>query len=247
MAIRFYLIVTVMLSAHSFALAQTIEFPEEELATESVLPVFDKTMVVRERTVKTAKRIEVGGGAGLNLVEPLYEQMVFNLTASYHLDELHGFNINSLFLSTGLSAAGEDLKAGNGLVPPNKFDASRAPTVESMFFLNYQFTAYYGKISLAKQTVMNLSLYGTAGVGMVNWSDASEIGLSAGVGQKLYFTPNVGLRLDLMLALYQGPDPTNPNNAGKSLPPTDPIRDSSYFDSTIYIRPFLTGALIVLF
>ena len=228
------------------ALAETIEFPEEELATESVLPVFDKTVVVRERTVKTAGRIEVGGGAGLNLVEPLYEQMVFNLTGSYHFDEINAVNFNALFISDGLSNAGTDLRAGEGLQPGNSFDASLAPTVQSMYFLNYQFTAYYGKVSVTKQTTMNLSLYGTAGVGMVNWSDASEIGLSAGIGQKLYFTPNVALRLDLNLSMYQGPDPTSPKNS-TAMQEGNPSLESGDFDSTVYFRPFLTGALIVLF
>ena len=46
------------------ARAETIEFPEEELSTESVLPVFDKKVVVRQRAVKTAGRFEIGVGGG---------------------------------------------------------------------------------------------------------------------------------------------------------------------------------------
>jgi outer membrane beta-barrel protein len=240
------LALTLLLPSLYTARAETIEVPEEELATESVLPVFDKTVVVRERTVKTAKRFEAGGGAGLNLVEPLYEQMVFNITASYYFDELHGVNISGLFLSDGLSDAGLDLQAGRGLTG-RTFDASLAPTVQSMLFANYQFSAYYGKISLTKQKTMNLSLYGTVGGGLVNWSDATTFGLDAGVGQKIYFTPNVGLRVDLMLAMYTGPDPTSPKTGNKLLNGTSGTLDSDQFESTFYFRPFLTGALVVLF
>jgi outer membrane beta-barrel protein len=229
------------------AWAETIEFPEEELATESVLPVFDKKVVVRERAIKTAGHFEVGGGMGLNLVEPLYSQNVFSLTASYHLTELHGINVYALFLSDELSGAGADLKAGKGLTGGNKFDASRAPTIDNMFFANYQFTAYYGKISITKQNTMNLSLYGTAGLGMVNWTDSSDVGLDFGIGQKLYFTENLGLRFDLMMAVYQGPDPTASKGVNHALPPTDPKQSSDYFDTTIYFRPFLTGAFVFLF
>ncbi|MCB0349876.1 MAG: outer membrane beta-barrel domain-containing protein [Bdellovibrionales bacterium] len=227
--------------------AEQIEFPEEELATESVLPVFAKQVVVRERKINMAKRFEIGGGAGLNLVEPLYNQITYNIFGSYHFDEIHGVNISGYILSTDLSSAGSDLRAGKGLVGTNNFDASKAPTVESMFFANYQFTAYYGKISVTKQSIMNLSLYGLLGVGMVNWSDASTIGLDVGIGQKLYFTPNLALRFDLMLSLYQGPDPTAPKTVGKKLERDDAPLGSDQFDSTFYVRPFLTGGLIYIF
>jgi outer membrane beta-barrel protein len=226
--------------------AETIEFPEEELATESVLPVFDNKVVVRERTVQTEGRFELGGGAGLNLVEPLYGQMVFNFAATYHIDEIHGVNATGYFLDTGLSSAGEDLQSGKGLEGSN-FDASLAPTVENMFFMNYQFTAYYGKLSMTKQSVVNLSLYGLLGVGMVNWSDAGVLGLNAGFGQKIYFNPNLALRVDLAMAIYQGPDPTSPKTTGQLLQAGDDPLGSDDFDSTVYFRPFLTASLVYLF
>lgn len=227
------------------ARAETIEFADEELAQESVLPVFDKTEVVRERAIKTAGRFEIGAGSGLNLVEPLYEQLLFNLTASYHFTELHGVNVIAYMMSTGLSNAGNDLKDGKGL--KQKFDASRAPVVENMIFANYQFTAYYGKINITKQNTMNLSLYGFFGAGMVQWSDKSQFGLDAGIGQKIYFTQNLAARADLNVTLYQGPDPTSPKTTGSLLNPTDPIYDSAQFESTYYIRPMLSLALIYMF
>jgi len=224
--------------------AETIEFPEEELATESVLPVFDKKIVVRERKVKTEGRFEVGAGGGLNLVEPLYGQATFSFEATYHLTELHSINVSGYSLSTALSSAGRDLQEGTGIA--TTFDASLAPSVESMVFANYQFTAYYGKISVAKQTTMNLSLFGSVGLGMVNWTDESNLGLDFGLGQKLFFNPNLALQIDLFMAVYQGPDPTSPKDdaamqAGK------PTLKSSDFDSTVYFRPFLTGSLVYMF
>ena len=116
-----------------------------------------------------------------------------------------------------------------------------------MMFLNYQFTAYYGKLSLSKQAVMNLSLYGLAGVGLVNWSDAAEVGLNFGVGQKLYFSPNLALRLDLTMAIYRGPDPTSPKTTNNELLTGLEPLGSDQFDTTVYFRPFLAGALVYLF
>jgi hypothetical protein len=48
----------IICAASPYAPAETIEFPEEELATESVLPVFDKTVVVRNRTITRAGRVD---------------------------------------------------------------------------------------------------------------------------------------------------------------------------------------------
>ena len=37
----------------------------------------------------------------------------------------------------------------------------------------YQLTAYYGKISITKSFVVNLSLYGLVGLGQVSFGDSS--------------------------------------------------------------------------
>ena len=235
----------ILLTSNHSAFADLIELPEDELARETVLPVFDKRMVVRNRTVTTEKRFELGGGIGLNASEPLYEQMSFNLYGTYHFSEVHGVNVFATFVSDELSQAGKDLKAGKGLIGP-AFDASRAPNLESLMFVNYQFTAYYGKMSVTKKTTMNLSLYGLLGVGLANWSDASEFAADFGVGQKLYLNKNFGLRFDLIVAMYLGPDPTNPNS-GVSMEPTAQKHASSDFDSNFYFRPFLLGSAFYLF
>ena len=237
-------------SLASIARAETIEFSEEELSKESVMPVFDKTIVVRERAVQTRRRIELGGGVGLNLAEPLYEQTLFNLVGAYHFDEIHGMNLMSFFLSTQLSTAGNDLRAGRGLdqnAGPLTFDASRAPNVQNITFANYQFTAYYGKISVAKDFVMNLSLYGFGGLGMVKWTDVSKLGLDVGFGQKLYFSAHSALRFDMLLGIYQGADPTNPNTTNHYLQTGSGPLGSSSFATTTYFRPFMSFGYVYLF
>jgi hypothetical protein len=47
---------------------QNIQFPEEELASESVLPIFDQPVSVKNRAVLTAQRLEVGGGGGFRTI-----------------------------------------------------------------------------------------------------------------------------------------------------------------------------------
>ncbi len=222
--------------------AEEIELPEEELAKESVLPVFDKTVVVRNRAVTLSNRFEASLSLGLNLLEPFYTNYVYGFGGAYHFDEMHGVSVSAMFLQTDLSSNAKSLKNGDGIDTP--YDPSLGPAIESLLFANYQLTAYYGKISVAKKKAMNLSLYGLAGLGLVNWSDSSNFALNAGFGQKLYFTPNVAFRMDLNLAIFQGPDVTsrdlNPNSISQQ-------QDSDYFDETTFYRTYLTAGIAVLF
>ena len=221
--------------------AETIELPEEELAAESVLPVFDKTVAVRNRLVTTAKKFEVGGGLGLNLIEGIYNNSIFYGLASYHMSEERAITVDMILGNSDLSNAGKDLKNGVGI--PNDFDASLAPTPDYFLTANYQFTAYYGKMSVSKSRAMNLSLHGLAGGGLISWSDGEMTPmLNVGVGQKFYFNPKVALRADFQLKIYQGPDITS-----KPLPTGSEKRDSGYFSDELFYRPFFTiGAVFLL-
>lgn len=234
------LLATIVLALGVSAVAETIEFPDEELASESVLPVFDKVENVKNRNVITAKRIEVGGGVGFNLMDAFYNPLNFHGSVSYHFDEISGINVAAAFWMGGLSSYGEQLKNGEG-ISPDTFDASKAPSPKYMLMGNYQYTAYYGKISLSKQYVMNLSLFGLAGVGTIAIGDKNALALNVGLGQKFYFTPNLALRLDLRLLVYRGPDPTT-----RRLLTTGPDYEASDFDETNFFHSMMTFGLVYL-
>jgi outer membrane beta-barrel protein len=218
-----------------------IELPIEELAKESVLPVFDRTVVVRNRAVTTEGRFEIGGGLGLSLIEALYKNTVFGVNAAYHFDEINGIHLQAVFQSQGLSNNGNRLK--QGLFGGGNFDPSLAPSPEYFAFANYQFTAYYGKISLSKQRALNLSLFGLAGLGVVSFGDSTQPALNFGFGQKFYFTPNIAFRYDLTGSVFQGPDPTQPNQGNLS---SGPKLGSSDFEQTLYFRSLLTAGIVFL-
>lgn len=239
---RFFSILIFSVYAPS-GFSQVIEFPEEELARETVLPVFDKRVVVKNRLVETKGRFEMGGGFGMNLTEALYSTLAFNFSATYHFTEEHGLNFNGILASTSLSSMAKDLQAGKGLTS-GTFDASRAPAPEYFVLANYQYTTYYGKISISKTRALNLSVYGLGGLGMVSWTDSVEPAVNVGIGQKLYFNPRFALRTDLQLTSYMGPDPTAPK--GGNLEAGGPQLGSGDFDSTLYFRSFLMIGMVIL-
>jgi outer membrane beta-barrel protein len=226
------------------AFAEDIEFPEEELARETVLPVFDKRRVVLNRNIVTLKRLELGLGAGLEMNEPYYNDTMVTAQGTYNYSETSAINVQGLYWMDGLSSYGEQLKAGTKIScgsPPCgtvHFDAMKAPHPRFGLFANYQFVAYYGKISVSKQTVMNLNLFGLAGLGYINMDQTGGVALNIGAGQNLFFTKNVGLRLDLRYLIFQGPNATT-----KSLESYDNPAPSS-FGNRIYYNAQIGASLI---
>jgi outer membrane beta-barrel protein len=223
--------------------ADEIEFPEEELARESTLPVFDKQRAVLNRHVITEKRFEFGIGGGIEMNEPYYNDYMFGAQGTYNYSDTSAINIQGLYWMDGLSDYGDQLKAGNP-TPPNafpSFDASKAPHPVWSLIANYQFIAYYGKISLSKQTVMNLNLFGLAGLAYINMDSVSTVGLNLGVGQNFFFTRNFGLRADLRWLIFQGPNATS-----QRLGPTDKPAASAFEDRIFYNGQLGLGLVFIL-
>ena len=193
------------------ALGLTVQFPEEELARESVLPVFDNRAAVRSRLVPTANRFEVGLGLGNALNEPFFNTTRLSGHMAYHLTETHGILLNGMLYGTGLGNNGTELSKTN-LVPNPDSNSSlfirldHAPQPRNQVFLNYQITPYYGKISIFKNFIMNLSFYGLVGIGQVDVGGENRPAFNLGMGQKFYLSKNWGVRTDLTVVGYEGVD-----------------------------------------
>jgi len=200
------LVFSTFASILSFSIAalatEVIEFPENELAQESVLPKFDRPDVVKSRNVVTAKKIEIAPFYGFVTTEPIYGQTKTGLNLAYHWSEESAFSLNYAMFSGGLNAQYNDqLKQNYNL------DFSRAPKQKFALFGNYEYKAYYGKVSFTKQGTMNLSTYPIMGLGIVSYDTKSYPGFDFGIGQKFYFSKSIGLRIDYKFQYAQGPSP----------------------------------------
>jgi outer membrane beta-barrel protein len=219
------------------AIAETIEFPQEELATESVLPVFDNPVSVKNRNVVTAKRFEIGPHIGSQVSEPFFEQMNFGVNGTYHMDETHGVNIFGSVFSDGLQESGKSLKNIQGT--SDKINLEYGPHTEWIGLVSYQYNAFYGKLSITKDAVMNLSLYGLVGLGGVNIGGTTFPAATFGLGQNFYFTKDLALRVDMRFLVHQGPDmvggASNPLRNATSPQPVDA------FDKRLFIGSLLSG------
>jgi outer membrane beta-barrel protein len=217
------------------ARAAVIEFPDEERATESVLPVFDQPQSVKLRKVSLSSRFEIGPIGGYSLLEAFFNPYSVGLTGTFHFNEEHGLNFLYLNCLSGSSSYAGQLNPIPGSNPATDLNAQLAPGPLFLALASWQYTGYYGKMSLSRDTVMNLSLYGLLGLGGYGIGDAVEPTLSLGLGQKFYFNKSIALRADLRMLMYQGPDITS-----KDLSKATTVQSSSAFNQTFIFGSLLT-------
>lgn len=211
-------------------------FPEEELAKESVLPVFDVPTMVKNRNVTVDGRFEIGGFGGFVTDEPIYNQMILGGIATYHFNEVHGLNLIYGQYQKGVGQYSKDLNSSVGL------DFSKTFAPQSYLVGNYQLTGYYGKISLLKNWNASIHLYGLIGAGAVMYQGLQQFALDYGVGQRIYFTKNFALRFDYRFMRYNGP---NPVSASKESLQAGKLKITDY-SSTTYFLNHVTLALVFL-
>jgi outer membrane beta-barrel protein len=215
-----------------------VELPEEELARESVLPKFDNSASVRSRNVTNADKFELGGYLGFNFSEPIENQMKLGINFGYHWNENSAIMFNFAQWMSGLNS-----QYTSSLNSTFNLDFSRAPALQNSMWLHYEMLLYYGKISLAKQTVMNFNLYPIFGGGMTTYSNKSYYGVDGGVGWKLFLNKAWALRFDLKLQYSGQPSPF----LGGHMQPAQPVpAGSDFYDITTLSTIFDLG-LVALF
>ncbi len=223
---------------HKVAFAQeVVGLPQEELAQESVYPIFDKPNSVRNRNVVTTGRVDADIFYGMALTEPIANVSKLGVAAYYNFNEDHALGFLFAKNSTGLSSYATQLKGQFGL------DFNRAPKPENTMMLDYNIKAYYGKMSLAKSLVFNLSLYGSAAVGMVKYQHKSYPAIAVGIGQKFFFTKQLALRADLRMYAHQAPIPFLDGYLRSS----DPVPEASQFKERMTYTTNLDIGLSYLF
>ena len=193
--------------------AVKVYFPDEELATESVLPFTNKPNMILNRNVPLKKALELSLGSGFGLTEPFYQTIYPQVQLGYSISNMHSIHLLGSYYFPKLSTSGERLadvgadgKDGERLY----LDARKVAYPQYSLSLNYQYTPFYGKISLSKKLVLNLSIYSFVGGGAIVSNDNDYFPLfRLGIGQKLYFFKSsnmtVGLRGDLGMEMYYGP------------------------------------------
>ena len=207
--LRLFIFSKVLFFASLPVYAVKVYFPDEELATESVLPLVNKPNMVLNRNVPLKRNLELSLGSGFSLTEPFYFPIYPQFQLGFYINNIHSLHLLGSYYFPWLSPNGQELQKGVG-ENNTVLDAQKAPYPQYSLSLKYKYSPFYGKISLSKNFVLNLSIYGFAGAGMIvsNANDYFPL-LNLGIGQKLYLFKwsalTVGLRGDLGLEAYYGP------------------------------------------
>ena len=190
-----------LLAAASAAYAEDLDVPTDELVTETVYPVFDNPVSVKNRNVKDAHAIDVGLFGGMALTEPISNTTKFGLDINYHMNYTHSLGLLWAKNSSGLSKDAQGIKDQYGL------DFNRAPKPDYTLMADYNYKAFYGKLSLTSNGVINTTIYGSFAGGMVKYVHKSYPAIAIGIGERFYFTDSFSLKVDLRLYAHNAPVP----------------------------------------
>lgn len=194
-----------------------IKYDPSQFATETVLPSLDNMTAVLGRAINFTDRVELSLMFNYNMSEAIYNPMGASGHLSYHFNNIHSLGVEIGYHLDGLSPGGINLRddviivsGGGGASTGNTgFDGGLTDQKNYSFNLRYEFDAYYGKISLAKDAVMNMSLFGILGAGAYMMGSEMFPMATLGFGQKMFISKNVAIRIDLVARLYNGPDITS--------------------------------------
>jgi outer membrane beta-barrel protein len=149
----------------------------------------------------TERKIETHALYGISLSEAVANTSRVGIGLYYNWTEDHSLGILYVKNSSGLSSYSNQLNTKFG------WDLSRAPGPDSTTLLDYNFKAYYGKMSLEKMAVGNFILFFSGSGGIVKYVHKTYPALSLGIGQKFFFNRSLSLRFDFRLQGHNAPNP----------------------------------------
>ncbi|MFW5966003.1 MAG: outer membrane beta-barrel domain-containing protein [Persicimonas sp.] len=192
--------------------------PDVEERLDSYWSVDRDLQTVQERTYTREGRISAGLFAGLMSSEPFYFYLPVGARAGYHFSdqlavEVEGSFVDAGFLThnTDLTTFLEDRNDGD-----NKFDAS-TDTEDRFLWRSHavvNWSPLYGKLAFLQRKLTHFDFNLSAGAGAVSVERPSEDRESAsttvvpeavlGAGAQFFATPDLAIRADGRLYLYQG-------------------------------------------
>lgn len=206
--------------------ADEVDVPVDELAQETVLPIFDSSVSVKNRNIQDTGAIDIGLFGGLAITEPIANTSKYGVSINYHLSTVHSLGLLWALNSTGLSKDAEGLKSDFGL------DFTRAPYPQFSFMADYNYKLYYGKLSVTKNGVINTSIYTSGSAGVIKYIHKSYPAIAVGFGERFYLTNNFAFKVDLRFFMNNAPIPFKAGALRVSPPAatSDPVPNYDSFD-----------------
>ena len=210
---------------------------DDELPSESVIPITDNNSSVLNKKIKFAKRFQVDLNTGSVLDEPLVNASYFLFRGSYYTTEEYSFGLGIRSRFGGKTTYSEQLYQGTAQL---EFD--RAPSPTQSHFVSFGYNFYYGKISLGKNVVVPASTKLDTDFGMQTFGTSTKPFLQTAVTQSFYINTHISVGLSIGLSLAQTYDSTSVN-----IRLTQPIPSESSFASKMQTNQYLSLNLNTIF
>ncbi|MBE8221856.1 MAG: hypothetical protein HAW60_03915 [Bdellovibrionales bacterium] len=181
--------------------ARDLTFDLKFLPKETVLPIVKDRVFIKNKSILLNNRLSLGVGGGVILTEALFNNAAASVSLNYNFTELHAFSLNSFIRIPGLSDAGKSLNQLD-----SAFHLDKVPYLKALHYALYKYTAYYGKISLSHDWIMNLTTSLNLGGGVAQYNDANFPLMTLGADQNFYFNSSIALNFSLGLFVYKGAD-----------------------------------------
>jgi outer membrane beta-barrel protein len=241
--LKLFLLPTLAMLLSFSAMAADVDVPDDELAQETVYPIFDNPVSLKNRNIKDSETFDIGIFGGFALTEPVSSTTKVGFAIDYHFNENHSLGLMYAKSSTGLSRDAQGLKEDFGL------DFTRAPSLDYSFMADYNYKLFYGKLSITKETVMNTSIYLSAAAGINKYTSKSNPAGAVGIGEKFYFSNHWSLKVDLRFVAGKAPIPFKSGalRDGTHGAPADPVPSPDSFDERLTYSTNLEIGLNYLF
>lgn len=201
--------------------AQDVFFPEDEIPSESVIPLLDSPKATLNRTVEFTKKWESKLTYGFLLDEPFYQNSFLSLLIGYSWSESSGLSLGFMKWGQGLS---DYSKQFEGTANNLKFDRARGPDLG--YYLSYDYRFFYGKVSFSRTTVIPTIMSANLDGGMIRYGSRQLPFFGGGISNSWYFTtvrnkPHWGLNLSVKIYARNAMDPLSKDLKGASAAPSE--------------------------
>lgn len=206
-----------------------MQFAEEELPREAVMPRLDTPKAVLSRKLSYENRWQADLYAGWLLDEAFYNNQYMGVQGSYSWSEASGVGLRYLTFGSGLSDYGKQFE-GSGSPPPD-FDRSNGPKSGWMAF--YERRMMYGKLSVSKWTIIPAFLTWNIEGGMLKYG-ARQLPLVGGsVSNRFFLKPHFAVGLGVHAYLRQMVDPLSADLRRTPVPAEDDFKTTSKFSMAL--------------
>ena len=210
---------------------------DDELPSESVIPITDNSSSVLSKRVTFAKRFQIDLGTGSVLDEPLINSSYFVFRGSYYTAEEYSFGLGGRSRFGGKTTYSQQLNEGTA-----QLEFERAPAPTESYFVSFGYNFYYGKLSLGKSLVIPASTKLDTDFGMQTFGSSSKPFLQSAVTQSFYLNRHISIGLSIGLSLAQTYDSTSVN-----IRSTQPVPSESAFSTKMQTNQYLSLNLSTIF